>query len=112
METTYKWELKEVLGKPTFTDKHGNVRENVLKTVRLQYVGQRGDETQKEELLVNFDLTDLSTFTDYTQLTAEDVIQLALSTRHPIEIKNIEESIKGRFGDEVNENNVVIFQFE
>lgn len=112
METTYKWEIKEVSGKPTFTDKHGNVRENVLKKVYLQYVGQRGDETAKADLIVNFDLTDLSTFTDYTQLTAEDVIQLALSVRHPMEIKNIEESVKVRFGDDANENNVVLFQFE
>ena len=51
MEAVYNWSIKKILAKPVFTDKHGNVRENVLKTVVLEYKGTKGEEVLTEEAM-------------------------------------------------------------
>jgi len=112
MEATYKWELKQVLGKPIFTDKNGNIRENVLKVVHLEYVGTLDDKVEKVPLIVHFNVTDLSSFTDYSQLSKEDVIQMALSVRHPKEIEALENEAKQKLEKNSFDNSFVTFEFE
>lgn len=113
MEPVYKWKIKSVIGRPVFTDKFGNVRENVIKTVVLEYVGELEDRIEKEEFTVNFKLEDLSNFLDHTSLTSDDVIQMAVNSRPTPEVQAVEDSVKIKFG---NYNNnlypVVNFEFE
>jgi hypothetical protein len=112
MEATYKWELKNVTGKPVFTDKFGNVRENVIKTVILEYVGQLGDKTEKQELVVDFSLADLSSFVEQSTLSANDVIQMALSYRPAGQIESIETIVKNKFFEDNSPSSFVTFEFE
>lgn len=112
MEPVYKWKIKSVTGRPVFTDKFGNVRENVIKTVILEYIGELEDKTEKEELIVNFNLEDLSNFLDHTSLTSDDVIQMALNSRPALQIESIESFVKNKFGNNNNLHPVVNFEFE
>ena len=94
MEAVYNWSVKKILAKPVFTDKHGNVRENVLKLVTLEYKGVKGNEEVSEEVKVNFNLIDLSNFTDHTQLTNEQVLEWSFANMKPGEKQSVEDRIQ------------------
>lgn len=78
MEVVYNWSVKKIYAKPVFTDKHGNVRENVLKKVELECVASYSGTTDKMTTNALFDLIDLTDFTPVDQLTNEQVLQWSL----------------------------------
>lgn len=114
MAATYNWELGFIVGKKAFTDKNGILRENVIKSVELIfkgeeiYIEEEEEKTRKESksIVVNFDLFDLSSFQDYTQINKETVLNWGLSKMHPMEKASIENFVKGLF--ETNEESNLI----
>lgn len=97
MEPTFKWIIQSIFCKPEFTDKHGNLRKDAVKNVNLMYVGKLGDIIHSAHLPVTFSLIDLTNFIDRTDLSDEQILNMALSSRHPKEIESIENSVKNRF---------------
>lgn len=116
MAATYNWELGFIIGKKAFTDKNGILRENVIKSVELIFKGketyiQEEEEKTREEsktIIVNFDLFDLSSFQDYTQLNKETILNWALSKTHPMEKASIENFVKGLFESNIESNLIQI----
>lgn len=107
MEAVYNWSIKKILAKPVFTDKHGNMRENVLKTVVLEYKGTKGEEVLTEDVTVVFSLIDLSSFTDHTQLTSEQVLEWAHANMRPSEKERTEEALQRKLERTPVENSMV-----
>jgi hypothetical protein len=107
MEAVYNWSIKKILAKPVFTDKHGNVRENVLKRIVLEYKGTKGEEVLTEEVKVTFSLIDLNNFTDHTQLTSEQVLEWAHANMKPGEKERTEEKVQRRLERTPVENSMV-----
>lgn len=97
MEPTFKWVIQGIYCKPIFTDKYGNLRTEAIKTVNLLYVGKLGDVVHSEPLNVSLSLIDLSDFIDRGELSDEQILEMALSSRNPKEIETIENSVKNRF---------------
>lgn len=93
MEATYKWEVEAVIAKPTFKDKHNNIRQNVVKTVNLIYKGEKGTETRSVRKIINFNITDLSTFTDASLLTKEQILEWCFNEMNPKEKLLIENQV-------------------
>ena len=107
MEAVYNWSVKKILAKPVFTDKHGNVRENVIKLVMLEYKGIKGDKEVSEEVRVNFSLIDLSNFTDHTQLTSEQVIEWSFANMRPGEKQDTEDKVQRKINGTPVEQSMV-----
>jgi hypothetical protein len=97
MEPTFKWIIQDIYCKPTFTDKYNNLRSNAIKTVNLLYIGSLGNIEHRSPLSVNLSLIDLTNFIDRSEISNEQVLEMALSSRNPKEIEAIENSVKNRF---------------
>jgi hypothetical protein len=94
MEATYRWELGSVQAKATFTDKHGNIRNNVVKQIELTFIGVKGTKEEKYSTYVTFDLIDLSNFTDSSSLTKEQLTEWGLDKMNPKEKAHIEKQVR------------------
>jgi capsular polysaccharide biosynthesis protein len=97
MEPTFKWELRSVICKPVFTDKYGNVRTDVIKNIILAYVGTLEDRVEQAFLTGSLNLIDLSDFVVITNFTNQQIIDMALNSKNPKEIEQVENSVKNRF---------------
>ena len=97
MEPIYKWEIQHISSKPTFTDKFGNLRTDAIKIVNLLYVGVLGDVKHSAPLTATLSLIDLSNFTPISELSNEQILAMALGSKHPEEIERVENSVKNRF---------------
>jgi hypothetical protein len=97
MEPTFKWEIKSVFCRPTFTDKYGNLRTDVIKTVVLVYIGIQGKKKEEYPLNASLSLIDLSNFVDKNDLSNEQILEMALSSQSPKQIEYIETLIKSKF---------------
>jgi hypothetical protein len=107
MAVEYKWTLGSVQGKREFTDKNGNKRNNVIKSVELVFQGKKEGEDAviKESALVVFDLVDLTSFEEVEDLTQEIILNWALNKLHPKQKIDIENNIKSHFGE--HESNLI-----
>lgn len=97
MEPIYKWVIQNIYCKPQFTDKYGNLRTDAIKTVNLSYVGVLGDVEYNAPLIATLSLIDLSDFTPVSELSNEQIIAMALASKHPEEIEQVENSVKNKF---------------
>lgn len=97
MEPIYKWEIRNISCKPSFTDKFGNLRTDAIKMVNLLYIGKLGKVVHSAPLNVNLSLIDLTNFIDRNELSDEQILEMALSSKHPKELEMIENSVKNRF---------------
>jgi len=106
----YNWNIVEVLARPSFTDKNGIQRQNVIKAVKLIYKGV-DEEAEKQvsshEKIVNFSLVDLSNFTDHSQLNKTDVLNWALAEINAEEKLRIENSVKAQMEDLTPEPTII-----
>lgn len=114
MAATYRWFVDNIRAKKAFTDKHGNLRENVIKSVVLVFEGtdtyifeeEEKERKESKEIVVNFELFDLSSFQDYTQLSKEVVLDWALSKLSQREKADVEGFVKGLFEEPNAESNI------
>jgi hypothetical protein len=119
MAATYNWSVGFINAKKAFTDKYGNFRENVIKSVELIYTGADtyieevdGEEQEKERkesksVIVNFELFDLSSFQDYTELNKETILNWALDKINPMEKLDTENFVKNLFKEFNFESNLI-----
>jgi hypothetical protein len=119
MAATYNWSVGFINAKKAFTDKHGNFRENVIKSVELIFTGidkyieeVDGEEKEKERkesksVVVNFELFDLSSFQDYTELNKETILIWALDKINPMEKLDTENFVKNLFKEFNFESNLI-----
>lgn len=112
MSVEYKWVLGQVQGKKEFTDKNGNKRNNVIKSVEVIFEGKREGEIDsfKESALVVFDLVNLDDFVDSENLSKETVLNWALDKMPPKQKIDIENNIKSIFGE--YESNLIQIQID
>lgn len=109
MAATYKWSIKSILAKPIFTDKNGNTRENVIKSVVLRYSGELDGKEAHQDVSVNLSIIDLTNFKDHSTLTEDQVIQWALSKVSDREKLHAEALVKSSFEElSINNNTVEI----
>jgi hypothetical protein len=111
MAAVYNWSIESIDARKVFTDKHGNIRQNVIKTVILAYTGKEGDREEKERTIVNFSIVDLSVFKPVDEVTNQEVLQWALNKLHPKEKVRMEKFVQSKFedlGDPENIINIVI----
>jgi len=112
MKATYSWVIENVLAKKVFTDKNGNVRENVIKDIRISYIGTLIEEGEKkiekkESTNVSLDLFNLSEFKPIEELSKEDILKFALDNLNPKEKERIEKSVMYKTGDLDEESNLI-----
>jgi hypothetical protein len=100
MQAVYNWKLGRIEAKKSFRDKFGNVRENVIKSVELILVGEKGDDRKEYTTNVYFNLIDLSNFKDASTLSKEEVLQWALEKIDPKEKQYIERIVKLQLNEE------------
>ena len=105
MSANYTWYIDKISAKKEFTDKNGNKRNNVIKSVELAFKGEReGGNPFIKKTVVNFDLIDLSLFEDIESVTNQMVLDWALSKINPKQKEAIEKSVRVMLGEEeVNE---------
>lgn len=119
MAITYNWSLGHISAKKAFTDKNGNFRENVIKSVELIFTGVHkyiqeidGEEQEKETIqskgiVVDFNIIDLSSFQDYTELNKEIVFNWAFSRLTDREKLSTENAVKMMLNDYKSESNLI-----
>lgn len=100
MQAVYNWELGKIEAKKSFTDKFGNVRQNVIKNVELTFIGEKNDEKKEYTTNVSFSLIDLSDFKDASTLSRDEVLQWALAKINPKEKEYVEKIVKLALGEE------------
>jgi hypothetical protein len=100
MQAVYNWELGKIEAKKSFTDKFGNVRQNVIKNVELTFVGEKDDKKSEYKTIVSFSLIDLSDFKDASTLSKDEVLQWALAKINPKEKEYVEKIVKLALGEE------------
>lgn len=100
MEAVYNWKIGKIDAKKMFTDKFGNVRQNVIKSVELILVGKKDDKEKEYKTNVSFNLIDLSDFKDASLLSKEEVLEWALAKINPKEKQHIEKMVKLELGEE------------
>lgn len=100
MQAVYNWKLGRVDAKKSFTDKFGNVRQNVIKNVELTFIGEKNDEKKEYTTNVSFSLIDLSDFKDASTLSRDEVLQWALAKINPKEKEYVEKIVKLALGEE------------
>ena len=99
METVYNWKLGSIQAKKIFTDKFGNIRENVVKSVTLIFEGKKDEEVKSKSTQVIFNLIDLSDFKDASELNKEEVFEWAMEKLRPLEKASVEKNVKSQFGE-------------
>jgi hypothetical protein len=109
METTnYKWDIQNVKGKPAFEDKNGVVRENVIQSYDLVFIGEKeisNPENPEEKKIIEhkdkytifFDISDLSSFQDYSTITKDKLFDWGFEKIGPKLKTDIENSVKIKF---------------
>lgn len=107
MAATYSWGIESIDARKTFTDKYGNIRDNVIKTVVLAYTGKEGKDELTERVGVHFNITDLSVFKPVDEITNQEVLQWALNKLHPKEKNRIEKFVKSRFENIDSGENII-----
>ena len=100
MQAVYNWNIGRIDAKKSFTDKFGNVRQNVIKSVELILVGKKEGKEKEYKTIVSFSLIDLSDFKDASTLSKDDVLEWALAKINPKEKEYIEKMVKLELGDE------------
>ena len=100
MQAVYNWKLGKIEAKKSFTDKFGNVRQNVIKNIELTFIGEKGDEKKEYTTNVSFSLIDLSDFKDASTLSRDEVLQWALVKINPKEKEYVEKIVKLALGEE------------
>lgn len=100
MQAVYNWKLGRIDAKKSFTDKFGNVRQNVIKNVELTFVGEKDDKKSEYKTIVSFSLIDLSDFKDISTLSKDEVLRWALVKINPKEKEYIEKMVKLELGEE------------
>lgn len=106
MAAVYSWSIESIDAKKVFTDKYGNVRENVIKNVLLAYTGKEGTREEKERANVSFSIIDLTVFKPVDNITNQEVLQWAVNKLHPKEKERIEKFVKSKFGDVESDENM------
>jgi hypothetical protein len=112
MAATYKWSVGKIFAKKSFTDKNGNLRENVIKSVELIYEGVEEERKESREIIVSFPLFDLSSFQDYTQLNKEVILDWSLNKLSQREKSDVEGFVKGLFEESNNESNITNIEID
>jgi len=112
MKATYSWVIEQIVAKKVFTDKNNNIRENVIKDIRLSYVDKFIDENgkdseKKESTTVSLDIINLSNFKPLNDLSKEDILSFALNKLNPKEKERIEKSVMYSVGDLEDESNLI-----
>jgi hypothetical protein len=105
MNVEYNWTLGDVHAKKEFTDKYGNKRNNVVKSVELIFKGKIDELERKESVIVRFDLVDLSEFHELENINKDLLLSWALSKLHQKQKLDIENNIKSFFGE--YESNII-----
>lgn len=100
MQAVYNWKIGRIDAKKSFTDKFGNVRQNVIKSVELILVGKKEGKEKEYKTIVSFSLIDLSDFKDSSTLSKDDVLEWALAKINPKEKEYIEKMVKLELGEE------------
>lgn len=100
MQAVYNWKIGKIEAKKSFTDKFGNVRQNVIKSVDLILVGEKGNDKKEYSTRIDFSLIDLSDFKDLSTLSKEEVLQWALAKINPKEKQYIERIVKLQLNEE------------
>ena len=108
MNATYTWEIKNIIAKPVFTDKHGTLRNNVIKSVLLEYRGEFEGKTEATQKQVDFSLGDLTTFTPVEDLDSSNLLEWSLNKIHPKEKAGLEFSVQRHFEDLAQPNTTTI----
>ena len=98
MEIVINWEVGRIEAKPNFTDKHGNLRTNVVKRVELICKGQYDGKEEEQSEMVSFDITDLSNFIESSNLTKSQILDWALSKINLRQKEYIEKLVKAKLG--------------
>ena len=99
MNVEYNWELGDVQAKKEFTDKYGNKRNNVVKSVELFFKGKTDKLEYKDSAIVKFDLADLSQFHELKDINKDLLLSWALDKLYPKQKIDIENTVKGFFGE-------------
>jgi|LakMenE01Jun11ns_1017448.scaffolds.fasta_scaffold9954363_2 hypothetical protein len=107
MQAVYNWKIGKIEAKKSFTDKFGNVRENVIKSVELIFVGEKEDDKKEYTTNVSFNLIDLSDFKDASTLSKEEVLQWALVKINPKEKQYIEKIVKLQLNEEESKTLII-----
>lgn len=107
MQATYNWSIKSIIAKKAFTDKHGKLCENVIKTVLIAYTGTKGDRKEEDTSVINFDITDLSVFKPVDEVTNSEVLFWALNKLNSKERERIENTIKIKLDDIEHNGNMI-----
>lgn len=102
MEAVYSWSVSNIMAKPTFKDKHGNVRTNVLKRAALTLEGKLGSKKHKITDRVDFNIFDLSNFRDYTEVSKDELVNWCLDTIDPRQKQLMINEVAKVIGDEEN----------
>ena len=100
MQAVYNWKIGRVEAKKSFTDKFGNVRENVIKSVELILVGEKGNNKKEYSTNIVFSLIDLSDFKDASTISKEEVLQWTLEKIDLKEKQYIERIVKLQLNEE------------
>ena len=109
MAPTYNWSIESIDARKVFTDKHGNVRQNVIKNIVLVYTGKDGDREEKEKTVVGLSIVDLTIFKPLSEVTNEEVLQWAVNKLHPKQKERIETFVRGKLeGIDSSENMINI----
>lgn len=98
MEAVCNWSIVEVFAKPSYTDKFGNLRENVINRVALECTAEYNGEKSKKRAFAKLSLIDLTNFSDSESLTKEQVLAWALASMSPYQKDMIEKSLLEEVG--------------
>ena len=74
MADTFTWDCTKVQTYPTYTDASGSAYTDVIHAVLWTLTKDNGIETRELNGHIGVSLDDLSTFTDFSSITAEEVV--------------------------------------
>jgi hypothetical protein len=96
----YKWDVQNVQGKPIFKDRYGNIRENVITTYSVVFIGEDDEEHKYQNKYdIIFDITDLANYRPISEVTKEFLLDYAFAKMGEKLKGYIEHSVKVNFGD-------------
>ena len=91
MATTYTWNVSTVDTKPTYTDDNDNTQSDVIYNVHWRLQGDDTTNTAETYGSLSLDISDLSTFTAFSDVTTSDVegwVTTELGTEKVQELKD------------------------
>ena len=89
--TTWTWNVNTVDTKPTYTDDNDVTRSDVIYNVHWRLTGSDGTNESTSIGTIPLDISDLSTFSDFDDVTASDVegwVESAIGEDDLTSIKN------------------------